>query len=81
MWNIQISQCLPVAGVTFFIDNQPILYTCVHTGMVFCKRKLPSQQTGANQVCIRVALGGVQNHLMVSFSLQHVIQYMMLTIQ
>ena len=82
MWNIQISQHLPVAGMTFFIGNQPILYACVHTGTVVCKKKqLPSKRTGANQVCIRVALGGVQNRPMVLFSLQHVIQHMMPTIQ
>ena len=39
MWNIQISQCLPVAGATFVISDQPILYACVHTGMVVCKQK------------------------------------------
>ena len=38
MWNIQISQCLPVAGATFFIGNQPLLYACVHTGMDVCKK-------------------------------------------
>ena len=39
VWNIQISQHLPVAGITFVISDQPMLYACVRTGMVVCKKR------------------------------------------